>query len=108
MTKQVFLAGLLALQALAASATTLTGRVVNNQSGVVLGGAEVAVASTAASADAGGFFRLLDVAPGPALLRVKLADGSRFSVRLVIPDSPRYFVELDQARHGPPEADDEY
>lgn len=108
MATRVFLAGLIAMQGLAASATTLTGRVVNNQSGVLLAGAEVALASAEVSTDASGFFSLPDVAPGPALLRVKLADGSGFSVRLVIPESPRYFVELDQARHGPPEADDEY
>lgn len=100
----------IALLASTASAATLGGRVVNNQTQQILAGAAISLGDGTAPvlADQNGFFRLADTPPGPHLLRVRRFDGGAFSVRLLLPARTDLFVELDQARHSTPEDEDEY
>lgn len=92
------------------AAATLSGRTVNNQTQQVLVGAAVSLDDGAAQvlADANGFFHLTDAPPGPHLLRVRLADGGGFSVRLLLPAGTNLYMEFDQARHSTPADEDEY
>lgn len=97
------------LAPLAAGAAGLTGRIVDSQEERVFADAVVQVADTGAvRSDGAGFFRLDGLAPGPALVSIRLADGRRFSARVLIPAGPAGFVEFDQARHAPPGDEDEY
>ncbi|MGL4407019.1 MAG: carboxypeptidase-like regulatory domain-containing protein [Zoogloea sp.] len=92
-----------------ASAARLSGRVVDSQEQRIYGHATLQAAGgqTTRSDDAG-YFQLDDLPAGPNLLTVALANGEGFRVRLQVPDRPRIYLELDRARHRPPEDEDEY
>lgn len=92
-----------------AHAAIVSGRVVNIQNQQVLAGAIVSAGGQAdVKADEAGFFRFTQLAAGPQLLRVHTTDGAEFSARVLVPQRPAVFVELDQARHTAPEDEDEY
>ena len=103
---------LLALGALPAQSAEVVGRVVDAVDAKVFAGASVTLRSparTSALSNAGGFFRIADVAPGAYIIDVQLADGRAFIARLVVPSQLHTrFIELDYSRAVPPDDDDEY
>lgn len=99
----------LLLLPLGAGAARLTGRIVDSQEERVFADAVVLAGQAGAvRSDGAGFFRVDALPPGPVLVSVLLADGRRFSARLLIPREPALFVELDRARHVPPSDEDGY
>ena len=102
----------LVLASVPARGAELVGRVVDAVDAKVFAGAGVTLRSQphlTARTDAGGFFRIADLAPGGYVLDVRLADGRSFVARVVVPAQARTrFVELDYSRAVPPDDDEEY